>query len=328
MFISCGDALVDLFICDGLLDVAASAYNSGGSKPGKLCLHGGAGGSPMNVACGLARLGHKSEYFTSLSRDIFGDRIRDYLTQNQVGYSLCADTDLNTTLAIIDTQADGSAKYVFHRNATADVSISKDDLPEELSPSVKAIHLGSYCAVVEPSASALIALAKRESRRTVISYDPNVRNTFESDLDKWRQSFATLSSMATVVKASDEDIVLLYGSGASQQQCFIDDCLSAGASLVFVTQGAEGAIACAQDGRRESTSVMATSVVDTVGAGDSFQAALLHWLAVSNCLEGATINTDGVDLSACLHFAVSAASVTCSRAGADLPHLEDLRLST
>jgi len=78
MFLSCGDALVDLFICDGLLDVAASAYKSGESKPGLLSLHGGAGGSPMNVACGLARLGHKSDYFTALSCDIFGDRIRAF----------------------------------------------------------------------------------------------------------------------------------------------------------------------------------------------------------------------------------------------------------
>jgi len=133
--------------------------------------------------------------------------------------------------------------------------------------------------------------------------------------------------MANVVKASDEDIAFLYGSGVAQQQRFIDECLSAGAALVFITLGAEGAIACARDGRRESTSALATSVVDTVGAGDSFQAAMLHWLAVSNCLEGATIDTDGVDLSACLHFAVSAASMTCSRAGADLPRLEDLSLS-
>jgi len=326
MFLSCGDALVDLFICDGLLDVAASAYKSGESKPGLLSLHGGAGGSPMNVACGLARLGHKSDYFTALSCDIFGDRIRDYLTQNQVGYSLCADTDLNTTLAIIETQADGSAKYVFHRNATADVSISKDDLPEQLSQSVKAVHLGSYCAVVEPSASALIALAKRESKRTVISYDPNVRVTFEPDLDKWRQSFATLSTIASIVKASDEDIALLYGSGAARQQRFIDDCLNAGASLVFVTHAAEGALACAQDGRRVSVPAVVAAVIDTVGAGDSFQAALLHWLAVSDCLEGSTLNMEKVDLLACLRFAVSAAGVTCSRAGADLPHLSELSL--
>ena len=326
MFLSCGDALVDLFISDGLLDSDAAVFKPGATKPGALCLHGAAGGSPMNVACGLARLGHSSEYFTRLSRDVFGNRIRDYLTENQVGISMCADTDLNTTLAIIEKQADGSANYVFHKNKTADVSIAEDDLPEQLPPAVKAIHLGSYCAVVEPSATALSALVKRESRNVVVSYDPNLRITFEPDLDKWRESFATLSTIATVVKASDEDIALLYGTGAAQQQRFIEDCFAAGARLVFVTMAAEGAIACAPDGSRESTPTMATSVVDTVGAGDSFQAAMLHWLTVNDCLDGATINTNNVDLSACLRFAVAAAGVTCSRAGADLPRLGDIVL--
>ena len=308
MFLCCGDALFDMF-------------STPTERLGSVALNGFVGGSPMNVASGLARLGHPSRYFTKLSSDLFGVRMRDWLTANGIDTSLSLDTDLNTTLAIVELAEDGSARYVFYTNDTADVSIARSELPSSLPADIKLLHFGSYTTAVEPTAGSLAHFAKVQSASRVVSYDPNLRPSIEPDIDKWREMFASFSGSAKLIKASDEDIETLLGP--DREDNFVANCFSQGAQLVFITRGPEGASGFKPDGTAVQVGGVSVDVVDTVGAGDTFQAATLHWLQSNGHLGTAEITGD-VDMQASMSFAIRAAAVTCTRQGADLPTLADL----
>jgi len=284
-------------------------------------LAGGPGGSPMNVALGLARLGNASYFLSPISSDLYAKRLRDHLTLNKVDLSLCPPTDRNTTLAIIEKNADGSAEYVFYLEGTADTGLQASELPDPLPQEIKIVHFGSYSTVVEPTASALKQLAKQAHGKAIISYDPNLRLSIEPSLKVWKSAFEHYSAHASIVKASDEDIAGLYGVKAEDE--FVEACLKAGAQLVFITRGPDGASAFSKTGGEEHSQGYKVNVVDTVGAGDTFQAFLLHYVANNVGTEPGT-DLSNIDLAACLDGALKAASITCTRHGADLPHIHDL----
>ncbi len=312
MYLCCGDALFDMFAEKNREDEAASNVNLGGHV----------GGSPMNVATGLARLGHKSRYFTKLSSDLFGQRMRGHFKDNKIDIDLCIDTNLNTTLAIVEKQADGSAAYVFYTDNTADVSIEANELPSSLPADIQVVHFGSYSTAVDPTSSSLMQLATRESAKRVISYDPNLRPTIEPDIDKWREVYAGFAGSATIIKASDEDIETLLGKNKEDQ--FVADSFSHGAQLVFITRGPDGGSGFKANGESAHVEGVKVSVVDTVGAGDTFQAGILHWMQSEGHLNGGAELVGEVDLQASMNFAIKAAAITCTRSGADLPYLSDL----
>lgn len=316
MFLSCGDSLFDMFVGKQTGDDASGADNT------RISVNGVVGGSPMNVALGVARLGHNSSYLTKLSSDLFGQRIGQFLDNNNINRELSAPTKLNTTLAMVETQPDGSAQYVFYIDNSADVSLVASELPAQLPEAIRVLHFGSYSTAVEPGASALQALARREAGSRVVSYDPNLRMSIEPDVERWRASFAQFCANANLVKASDEDIESLYGRG--KEDNFVADCFSHGAQLVYITRGPDGGSAFDKEGASAQTPGVKVNVVDTVGAGDTFQAGILHWLASRQHI-GSSASIEGrVDLQASLEFAARAAAVTCTRRGADLPTLADL----
>jgi len=315
VFLCCGDALFDLFA----LEAGATVDIQGTVK-----LTGNVGGSPLNVAAGLARLGHHSRYFTKLSSDMFGRRMRSHLANDNIDVSLSLATDLNTTLAIVETNAAGSASYVFYTDNTADVSITVDELPASLADDIRVVHFGSYTTVVEPTATSLMALAKREKNTRLICYDPNIRPSIEPDIDKWRDTYAGYAAAAGLIKASDEDIETLLGKGREEQ--FVADCFSCGVQLVFITRGPDGASGFTPTGKVVNAKSVSVSVEDTVGAGDSFQAATLHWLLRESHLSASAVLEGEVDIAACMAFALKAAAITCTRKGADLPYLHEISL--
>jgi len=310
MFLSCGDSLYDMFL----------AHDREQSL--QVNVEGVAGGSPMNVAVGLSRLGHNSAYFTKLSSDVFGQGLTQFLQGNSVDTSLCLPTDRNTTLAFINKQPDGSAEYSFYTNGTADVSINESELPAQLPDNINVLHFGSYSTAVGDTADTLKALARREKSARFISYDPNLRLAIEPDIDIWRSSFKDFASCATLIKASDEDIEALAGDNKEEQ--FVADCFDHGARIVYITRGAEGASVYTPDGSKFTAASSEVEVKDTVGAGDTFQAAVLHWMAAESHITGDGKLTGRVDAEASLKFALDAAAVTCSRFGADLPTLAEL----
>jgi len=285
------------------------------------------GGSPMNVALGLSRLGHSSRYLTKLSSDIFGQRIERFLHNNAIDTTLCIPTDLHTTLAMVELADDGAANYAFYTNNTADVGMKASELPSTLPDDIRVLHFGSYSTAVNPTADSLKVLAMRESEQRIVSYDPNLRLSIEPDVTVWRESFSQFAKAATLIKASDEDIEALYGKNGEDK--FVADCFSHNAQLVYLTRGPNGASAFSADGSTAHASGLSVAVVDTVGAGDTFQAAILHWLAQQNHISADSSNAaasfaGAVDLKASMAFAIKAAAVTCTRQGADLPTLADV----
>lgn len=310
MFLSCGDVLFDLF--------AQST-----SSVGSIQLAGPVGGSPMNVANGLARLGNRSAFLCKNSDDLFGQRIRSFLEENRIITDWVVPTSLNSTLAIVQKEASGAANYAFYINQTADISLTSDELPTQLPDELVAVHVGSYCTAVDPVASSLLTLVQREQSARFISYDPNVRPTVEPDLDLWRSRFRSFAACADLVKASDEDIESLYGS-STDIDAFASEVLGMGAKLVCVTQGQGGGVAFSADGREAHLPGLTVDVVDTVGAGDTFQAATLHWLNAQGLIRDGSLTSSEVDLDALLRFAMTAAAITCTREGADLPGLADI----
>ncbi|MCQ8780847.1 carbohydrate kinase family protein [Mangrovibrevibacter kandeliae] len=312
MFLSCGDSLFDLFAAQGG-DIA------------EVSLAGRVGGAPLNVALGLARLGHPVGFFSKVSSDLFGRQIRGFMAREGIDQQFLIATERNTTLAIVSLDAAGVPTYSFVLEGTADRSIEPGEVPRSLPDAVEVIHFTSYSTVTEPTASSLLQLARQEAGRRIISYDPNIRASVEPDLDRWRQKVSEMVPLATLVKASDEDLALLYPGRAVES--VLADWLASGVALAVVTRGAEGATAVTASGRSASARGHAVSVVDTVGAGDTFQAALFAGLKESGRMSRDGIATiDEAGLAGLLDFAVRAAAVTCGRRGADLPTRADLGL--
>lgn len=313
MFLSCGDALFDLFV-------------DSNSDQNNIALSGVVGGSPLNVAIGLARLGHHSQFFTKISSDPFGQRMKRHLAENDLDTSLCVNTDQNTTLAIVEKQQDGSAKYVFYTDNTADASITKADLPPTLSSDTQFLHLASYSTVLPKTGLSLQALVARESEHLAISYDPNLRLMVEPDINLWKNAFKAIGQHAFVIKASDEDVDALLGPDKHDE--FLDSCLAMGAQVVFLTRGPDGATGVDATGQRVDLPGVSITVEDTVGAGDTFHTAVLHWLVTHNhvgAVENGRAKLSGsLDLTGCVQFALQAAAITCTRRGADLPSLRDI----
>ena len=307
MFVVCGEALMDVYM--------------GETTPTGMTLDARIGGSPLNVAQGLARLARSAAFLTGLSTDALGERLLASLKAEGVDTSLILRNDAPSTLSVVSVDASGVPRYAFHGNGAADRQITHDTLPA-LPPAARVLQLGSYALAVEPVGSALRALAARERERLLIAYDPNVRLNVEPDLVHWRAVVEQMVSIAHLVKVSDEDLGLLYPAETAEQVAA--RWLNQGASLVAVTRGRQGASAWTRTAQADAPSPR-TKVIDTVGAGDTFQAALLTWLDEHDALTPEGLSAlDSASLDALLRFAAQAAAITCSRRGADMPRRVEL----
>lgn len=308
MYVVCGEALFDVFVGEERRD-------------GGLVLDARAGGSPFNVAIGLARLGSPVGFLAGLSRDPLGERLATRLGAEGVDTRYLVRSDRLTTLSLVGKTPEGTPAYTFYGASAADRSLTSTDLPD-LPRKVIGLHFGSYSIVAKPGADALCALAEREAGARLISLDPNVRPTVEPDMKVWRRRVAALAEIATVIKASAEDLELLWpGTGSDK---VAEQWLKMGIPLVVVTMGEKGAIAYSRD-HVVASSASRAKVVDTVGAGDSFQSALLHALAAMKLTSKARLaKISRAELIALLGYAGRAAAITCGRRGADLPRATEL----
>jgi fructokinase len=310
MILTCGDALFDVFASSG-------ASNS------SIALDARVGGSPLNVAVALSRLGQKTAFLSKVSTDLFGGKLMAHLEGEGVDTGLIVRTGAPTTLAIVALDDKGAATYSFYISGTADRSLEVGELPPRLPDAVRVVHIGSYSTALEPTSSSLEALVLRERARRFISYDPNIRPSIVPDPALWRRRVAALTAQAHLVKASVEDIQFLY-PGASVDNV-LADWLARGAGIAVATMGEVGAMAVTRHGVAARVGARTVKVIDTVGAGDTFQAALLTWLAEHGHLSAdglASLSAD--DLNALLTFAARAAAITCSRRGADMPRRGEL----
>ncbi|WP_460448281.1 carbohydrate kinase family protein [Alsobacter sp. SYSU BS001988] len=303
MIVVCGEALIDVFIRQDGGALGAEAV---------------AGGSPYNVALGLARLECPAAYWGGVSRDALGSFLLDSIARDGVDVSLVRRVANRTTLSVVATDAEGHPGYAFYGEDGADRALDPSDLPE-LPPAAAAIAIGSYALAVEPVATAIEAMLERERGRLVVSLDPNLRPRVVGDVAAWRPRFERFVAGADIVKASTEDLGPLYGEGADIA-AVARNWLARGPALVVFTRGPDGAVAFARSGAVVDRPGRVVPVVDTVGAGDTFHAALLAWLARAGRLERGALRELGDDeIAAVLDEAVAASAITCSRRGADLP---------
>ncbi len=305
MFIVCGEALFDVFIAE---DVNPSAT--------VLPLSAQAGGSPFNVAIGLRRLGQSVALLTGISDDFLGDRLMAVLEAEHVSTHLIARKHAPTTLGLVQKNADGVPNYAFYGNGAADRLVDLADINKDIQ-GVKGIHLGSYSLVVSPTADTLLTLAQQQSGKCLLTLDPNVRLNVEPNLDIWRKRISQLVPLMDVVKISIEDLESLYPN--VEPDSILQGWLTQGVKLVALTRGAEGALLWSHQARIELPAPT-IKVVDTVGAGDTFQAVLIDKLLELGVetadwqqkLNATVLTTIG-------QTAIQAAAITCSRQGADMP---------
>ncbi|WP_267303220.1 carbohydrate kinase family protein [Pseudomonas sp. BJa3] len=310
MYLVCGEALFDVF----------SLENS--SRSSELGFTAIAGGSPFNVAVGLRRLGVESALFGGLSSDYLGARLRRVLEEERVDCRYVVTSGAPTTLAMVGLDANGSAQYQFRGEGCADRQVMLEHLPV-LDERVRGLHVGSYTLVVQPVADTLMALVKRERDRRLISLDPNVRLNPLPDVALWRRQVEAFAGHAHVIKASEEDIALLYPG--REPRDVARGWLNERCRLVFITHGADGASVHCAHGSWQRPADTSLPVSDTVGAGDTFQAAVLAYLARLGANSPAGVaKLPHKTIDAILAFAIHAAAITCSRTGPNLPFEHEL----
>jgi fructokinase len=297
MFVVVGEALVDLV-----------------GQRGSRTLVAHPGGSPANVALGLARLGDQVGLVTRLGQDALGEMVSTHLKASGVRVDGGRDAGAKTSLAVASLAA-GVASYDFR------IEWDVGDLAP-LPVEARCVHTGSLATALEPGAGQVTDLLERERQRgrVTISYDPNVRPALLESPEKARPGIEHLVSLSDVVKVSDEDLRWLYPDRRDEDVA--RDWLALGAPLVVVTRGGEGVFAVTADLEldRPATPI---DLVDTVGAGDSFTAGLLDGLGRADLIGGARRDAlariDESSLISVLDEASLIASITCSRPGADPP---------
>ena len=296
MIVVCGEALIDVI------------HNGDGTQRTV------PGGGPFNTARALARLGVPTAFLGHLSNDAFGRELADLLVSDGASLELSSVGSEATTIAVAEIDSSGLAEYEFLVDGTSAPNLTLDMVPTRLSPDVRAIHLGTLGLVLQPMASTLVELVRRERDGRVVMIDPNVRIGLASD-GEYRDRLQAMISQSTIVKASDADLAWLYPDMSYEDVA--DRILGEGARLVVVTLGAQGAFAAHRDFHLAVDAVH-VDVVDTIGAGDAFGAALLAWLHDHDAIQP-DLRLERQEVKAALDFACLAAALTCARAGADPP---------
>ena len=275
------------------------------------------GGSPLNVAVALSRLGHEAHLLTRIGADARGDAIRAHLDASGVHLTPGSTGAARTSTAQARLDADGAAAYTF--------DLDWDPDPSGLPPRVEAVHTSSIGAVLDPGAETVAELLRARRPESTISYDPNARPTLMGAPEEVRAKMEAFIGLSDVVKASDEDVAWLYGTDD------VEDVVASwrehGPALTVLTRGDEGAVGFSDAGRVQVAPVV-VDTVDTVGAGDTFSAGILDALAAKGLLGAAqrpalaAMPSD--DVASVLRRAAHLAAITVSRAGANPPWSHEL----
>jgi fructokinase len=307
MLLSCGDALVDFLPVrsidrrDAIVPVV--------------------GGSCLNIAVGMARLGAPAGFVGGISTDLFGRMIADHAVASQVELRYATRSDHQTTLAFVRTIED-EPHYAFYDEGTASRNwfYRHGSIP---FAGIEAIHVGSTTLADDHGAAQALALLEDGRGSVTISFDPNCRPKLVRHKPRYIERMNAFAAIADIVRMSDVDFEFLYADGDYAGRA--RGMLEAGASLVVVTRGIKGAQAWHPKAGAIEVQAPTVTVVDTIGAGDSFQAALLFALrAVRRIDRQALAQMNSDELFRVLSFAASCAAFTCGRAGADPPRQSEV----
>lgn len=306
MIICCGEALIDMLpreLSDGQNSFLPVA-----------------GGAIFNTAIALGRLGEPTGFLAGVSTDMFGAQLRDVLEASKVSTEFCIEVENPTTLAFVKL-TNGNAEYTFMDENSATRSLTTDMLPD-LPNDTQALHFGAISLIPEPCGTAYEALMKRETGKCVISLDPNIRTSFITDEDGHRARILRMLAMSDIVKVSDEDLIWIYPD--MDLEVAVKKIVALGVSVVLLTKGAKGVTAFTAETQLDVVSEK-VEVVDTIGAGDTFNAGLLSGLKKIGCLDKQSLKfISSENLTSAIKLANKVAAITVSRAGANPPWAQEL----
>ena len=305
MFVVGGESLVDL-----------KTYPE--RTGGVIQMHAHPGGSPMNCAIALSKLGASTGFLCPISKDAFGDYILEPLAAAGVEVLLKDRVDAYTTLAVVSDDGRGNPRYAFYREA--DRAFTREGLIAALPKDLTVYQIGGFCPI-EPSDSAvwLEVVKAAVARGATISHDPNVRPSLIDDMAGYRQRLDAFLDLAHIVKVSEEDLAEL-DANLSLEAHAAGMLARPNCKLAIITLGAEGSLAFTAAGKTRSAVYPAAPGGDNVGAGDTLMAGVLTWLTDHDALAPAKLGAlDAKALGEMLWFGAVAAGINCSRIGANPP---------
>ncbi|KIC37082.1 carbohydrate kinase [Ruegeria sp. ANG-R] len=309
MILCCGEALIDMI-------AEPTVSGEKGFVPHS-------GGAIFNTAIALGRLGVGTGLLTGLSIDMFGEQLIAALQSSHVATTHIIRADRPTTLAFVELK-DGQATYSFVDENSAGRMLLPEDMPDQL-PGISALYLGGISLACEPCADAYAALLDRHRADRAVMLDPNIRPGFIKDQTRYRTRLNRMIAQTDVIKVSDEDLDWIV-PGPEGHAEKIPLLFRAGPAVVIVTKGGDGATGYLADGTEVSVPVQKVEVVvDTVGAGDTFNAGVLAALDRAGHLSKSALRSlSADDLRAALQLGAQVAAVTVSRAGANPPWAHEL----
>lgn len=308
MILCCGEALIDMIPTPTTLGPDGFVPHTGGAI--------------FNTAIALGRLGVRAGMLTGLSSDMFGQQLAEGLKASHVDTSHVATSERPTTLAFVRLQ-DGHATYSFYDENSAGRMLEIDDLPN-VSDDVTTLYFGGISLACEPGADTYAALLENQGSGRAVMIDPNIRPAFIQDADAYRARLNRMIALADIVKVSDEDLDWIApGSHSLEEKVRL--ILGRGPSVVILTRGSSGATGFLQGGGQVTVPAQRVEVVDTVGAGDTFNAGVMAKLHELGLLDKSKLRElSSADLSEALNHGARVAAITVSRAGANPPWAEEL----
>ena len=308
MIICCGESLIDMI----------SIANAGNES----VFAGLTGGAIFNTSIALGRLDVPVGLISGVSTDLFGEKIKKDLTESNVNIKLLIRNEKPTTLAFVAVK-DGQANYTFYDENSAGNSIHYSDFPN-IPKIATTLCFGGISLCTEPAASAYEKLFIQEIKNKVLFLDPNIRSTFISDEISYRKRLNKMISSSDILKVSDEDLDWIVTSGSNINEK-IEKLHNLGAKLIIVTKGAEGVAAYVKNKKVINLPAQKVNVIDTVGAGDTFNAGFLAKLSNLKLLSKSNVkNLSSKHISMALEYGIKVASITVSRKGANPPLLSEI----
>ena len=280
------------------------------------------GGSILNVAVGLARLGHHVAFAGKIAEDYFGRHLLQTLKTEGVDTRFASTANGLTALAFVAME-DGEPVYSFYGDGTADTLLTVDDIPESLYQETSILHAGSISLLRGTTPTTVLETFERLKEHALLSLDPNIRASMIYDETAYRALLHHLITLADILKLSSVDLAWLM-PGVSMEEALLH--LSGlGPALVIITQGEKGVLARSGSSETIRTAAVPITVIDTVGAGDTFCAGVLARLA-----DEAVLSRERVlamkeqELQAVISFASAAAALNCTREGANPPRRSEV----
>ena len=286
------------------------------------------GGCAYNTSIAIGRLGVPVSFFGRISKNFFGDMQAKRLLENNVNDILLIRCEQNPVLSFIKIEAGKEPQYAFYEEGTSDRALLPEELPEQLPENANCVVFGSISLVMEPIGSTIEAFIIEKARNIVTSFDPNIRPFIIKDRNAYLKRFKKLSGASDIVKISMEDYEYIDANSGPQEA--LENLIKMGTRLAIITLGPKGARAMLHRNNETITGVFAPginvpSLVDTVGAGDTFHGAFLAWLEQRGKLSHNAINElSENDLLNALVFANKAAVFVCGRHGCEPPFLNEI----